>query len=87
MFESGFVLSAKTKKRYWAVGLNFDYNIVSRKPCTEEWGSIQGPFDTLIGAKRQIRSWIASDRAHLSDELAQVMALRDSSFEWKGKVT
>lgn len=67
-------------KQYWAVGLNFDYDILAHEPDCAEWGSIDGPFDTLLKAKRCVRDWIACDRAHLSAELADVMGLTEGQI-------
>ncbi len=70
----------KTKRQYWAVGLNFDYNITSFKPDSMEWGSIEGPFGTLSEAKTQVREWIKSDRAHLANELFAINSLKVEDF-------
>lgn len=50
-------------KQYWAVGLNFKYSIVVADPNMSEWGSVEGPFKTLMEAKLQVRKWIAGDRS------------------------
>lgn len=62
--------------QFWAVGLNFSYDIVSERPDCSNWGSIEGPFNTLGEAKWQIRQWIKSDRRELECELARCMALK-----------
>ncbi len=71
------------KKRYWAVGFNFEYTILKNpsEKILGEYGSVEGPFRSLIHAKLQIRIWIANDRVHLSSELANCLAIRESSFE------
>ncbi len=66
----------RASRRYWAVGLNFDYDIIALKPGetpdSMEYGSIEGPFKDLNAARRQAREWIKSDRDHLSDQLRQI---------------
>lgn len=61
------------RNHYWAVGLNFTYDIVTSKPRPDEWGSINGPFRRL--AKGQCRAWIANDRRHLGVELIKTQTI------------
>jgi hypothetical protein len=67
---------SKKKIQYWAVGLNFDYDIVSKEPDESNYGSIEGPFTSLSQAKAQIREWIRFDRMHLTTTLRKVMSIR-----------
>lgn len=74
----------KPKLLFWAVGLNFDYDILAfevigdddeqDQPRSKDWGSIEGPFNSVHRAKAQVRKWIKSDRVHLANELATINA-------------
>ncbi len=73
---------AKLKKKYWATGLNFDYEVQllpdGSDPDDSEWGSIEGPFATLKEAREQVRDWIRNDRKHLEGQLFDVMTRKPS---------
>lgn len=67
--------------KYWAVGLNFSYDIVTKEPDCVDWSSIEGPFSSLKAAKDQAIKWIASDREHLSNEAYSIHAKRSRQFK------
>jgi hypothetical protein len=64
------------KKQYWAVGLNFDYDILIEEPNHCDYGSIDGPFATLLEAKLCVREWIRSDRYHLAIQLSEINSIK-----------
>ncbi len=69
------------KKQYWAVGLNFNYGILAHEPDVTEYGSVEGPFDSLAEAKAQVRDWIRGDREELAGELRECMKLKAKEIE------
>lgn len=70
----------KKEVRYWACGLNFDYDVQAYfkgdEPDPAEWGGIRGPFKTFAEAKKHVREWIANDRYHLSSQLDLINRMR-----------
>lgn len=49
------------KKQYWAVGHNFDYDILMYEPNPMDWPCSEGPFDKLSEAKSVCYRWIKAD--------------------------
>jgi hypothetical protein len=81
---SRFAEGKEKMKYYWAVGLNFDYDILlleaGDEPSSQAHASIKGPFKNLSDAKKQVREWISSDRSHLQDQLENINSLKKDSF-------
>lgn len=69
------------KKKYWAVGLNFDYTIISDEFAAQDYGSVEGPFRNLAEAKKQIREWVRNDRETLALTLREAMELKEGDIK------
>jgi len=77
-----------SKKQYYACGTNYDYSIEFLTPDESQdafFGTIRGPYKTLIEAKKMARYLISTDRDHLQWQLDNINSTRKSDFEGASK--